>query len=289
MRIFSGRSASAASTRRDRRSGGAQAHPVAFERDEGRVDRRDARLDQVDVADEARDPARIRPLVDLDRRPDLRERALMHQGDAVRDRHRLVLVVGDDHEGGLQPRLQRFQLEARLLAQLAVERRERLVEQQHLRPLGERACERDALALPAGQLVRPCARRNRTAAPAPASRRPARRSRPSAGRPAAARTPHCRRPSGAETARSSGTSCSPAADRAARRQGLLPRAARARRPASRSPRAGAAAWSCRSPRARAARRTRVPGFRASGRSTAVKAPKRFVTCSNLTSAAMAAR
>jgi hypothetical protein len=46
------------------------------------------------------------------------------------------------------------QLELRGLAQLAVERRHRLVEQQELRALGERAGERDALALPAGELVR---------------------------------------------------------------------------------------------------------------------------------------
>ena len=46
------------------------------------------------------------------------------------------------------------QLELGLLAQLLVERAERLVEQQQLRPLGQRAGERDALALAAGQLVR---------------------------------------------------------------------------------------------------------------------------------------
>ena len=46
------------------------------------------------------------------------------------------------------------QLEPRVFAQLPVERRQRLVEQQHPRPLGERARERDALALAAGELVR---------------------------------------------------------------------------------------------------------------------------------------
>ena len=72
----------------------------------------------------------------------------------MRDRHRLLLVVGDDDEGGAEPLLQLHQLELRLVAQLLVERGERLVEQQHLRPLGERARERDALALAAGELVR---------------------------------------------------------------------------------------------------------------------------------------
>ena len=264
--------------------------PVAFERDERRVDRRDARLDQVDVADEARDPARIRPLVDLDRRPDLREPAAdpsraMRSATVIASSWSCVTMT----KRGLQPRLQLLQLEARLLAQLAVERGERLVEQQHLRPLGERARERDALALPAGELVDLARRRIRRAAPAPASRRPARRSRPSAGRPASARTPHCRRPSGAETARSSGTSCSPAADRAARRQGPAP--ASSTRPASgvskpASRRSSVVLPQPEGPSSAKNSRSWISRVRPS---TAVKSPKRFVTCSKVTSAAMAAR
>ena len=46
------------------------------------------------------------------------------------------------------------QLELGLAAQLLVERGERLVEQQHARPLDQRARERDALALAAGELMR---------------------------------------------------------------------------------------------------------------------------------------
>ena len=46
------------------------------------------------------------------------------------------------------------ELEPRVLAQLAVEGGEGLVEQQHLRPFHQRARERNALALAAGQLVR---------------------------------------------------------------------------------------------------------------------------------------
>ena len=51
--------------------------------------------------------------------------------------------------------LDRLQLELHLLAQLQVERAERLVEQQHARAVDERAGERDALALAAGELDRP--------------------------------------------------------------------------------------------------------------------------------------
>ena len=68
-------------------------------------------------------------------------------------RQRLLLVVGHDHEGDADLVLQADQLELHLLAQLLVERRERLVEQQDLGPLDQGAGQRDALALAAGQLV----------------------------------------------------------------------------------------------------------------------------------------
>ena len=50
-------------------------------------------------------------------------------------------------------RCRRLQLLLHLLAQLEVERAERLVEQQHLRLVDERAGERHALALAAGELA----------------------------------------------------------------------------------------------------------------------------------------
>ncbi len=61
--------------------------------------------------------------------------------------------MGDDHEGGSEVLLDVGQLELRLLAKLLVESAERLVQEQHLRPLGERAGKSDALALAAGELV----------------------------------------------------------------------------------------------------------------------------------------
>ena len=48
----------------------------------------------------------------------------------------------------------RLELELHLLAQLQVERAERLVEQEHLRPVDEGAGDRDALLLAAGELAR---------------------------------------------------------------------------------------------------------------------------------------
>ena len=99
-------------------------------------------------------------LVDLARRADLLEAALGEHGDAVAHRQRLVLVVGDvDERDPRQLALDALELELHLLAQLEVERAERLVEQQHPRAVDERAGERDALALAARELDRPARRR----------------------------------------------------------------------------------------------------------------------------------
>ena len=114
----------------------------------------DRALEHVHIADETGDEARARRLVDFGRRRHLHHLALVEDGDAVGHGHGLFLVVGDDDEGEAELLLQVHQFELGLLAQLLVERAERLVEQQHLRPLGDRAGERHALALAAGELVR---------------------------------------------------------------------------------------------------------------------------------------
>ena len=62
--------------------------------------------------------------------------------------------MGDDDEGQVEGALQRHQLELRVAAQFLVERRHRLVEQENARTLDERARQRDALALAAGQFMR---------------------------------------------------------------------------------------------------------------------------------------
>ena len=226
----------------------------------------------------SRDPARVRPLVDLGRRPDLREPAAVHHRDAVGDGHRLLLVVGDDDEGDAEPALQFHQLELRLLAQLLVERGQRLVEQQHARALGQRAGERDALALAAGELVG--LRR-----PKPSSLTSASISVDARGDLARCGSLSCRRPKR-----------DVALDRQMRKQRVAlehhvdrppvrrharrcprRRAGCGLRSASRSRRACAAAWSCRSRRARAARRIRRGRCRATADRPRVTVPKRLVT------------
>ena len=110
-------------------------------------------LQQIDLADEVGDEARARALVDLGRRADLLDPALVHHGDAVAHRQRLFLVVRHEHQRDAEPPLQLLQLELHLLAQLAVERAERLVAQQHARLDHQRARERHALLLAARELA----------------------------------------------------------------------------------------------------------------------------------------
>ena len=62
--------------------------------------------------------------------------------------------MGDVEEGDPDLALDLLQLDLHLLAQLQVERAERLVEQQHRRAVDERAGERHALHLAARELAR---------------------------------------------------------------------------------------------------------------------------------------
>ena len=93
-------------------------------------------------------------LVDLARRSDLLDATPVHDGDPVRHRKRLVLIVRHVDEGRTELVLDSLQLQLHLLAQLHVECSERLVEQERSRPVDERACERDTLLLAAGELAR---------------------------------------------------------------------------------------------------------------------------------------
>ncbi len=78
----------------------------------------------------------------------------MHDDDAVGHDQSLLLIVGHEQEGDAEPLLKVLQLHLHALAQLEVERAERLVEQQHLGLVGDGAGERDALLLAAGHLGR---------------------------------------------------------------------------------------------------------------------------------------
>ena len=80
---------------------------------------------------------------------------MIEDRDAVAHRQRFLLVVGDIEEGDADLGLDALELGLHLLAELEIERAERLVEQQHRRPVDDRARQADALALAAGELCRP--------------------------------------------------------------------------------------------------------------------------------------
>ena len=111
-------------------------------------------LEHVERADEVRDERRGRMLVDLARAAYLLDLTAVHDGDPVGHRKRLVLVVGDVHERRPQLGLDPLQLELHLLAELHVQRTQRLVEQQRGRLVDERSGQRHALLLAAGELPR---------------------------------------------------------------------------------------------------------------------------------------
>src|SRR5579862_1161655 len=126
---------------------------VTMHGDGGRLVGNDRTREEIGRADEVGDEAVLRELVNLGGRADLDDLALVHDGKAAGERHRLFLVVRHEEEGRTDLVLDVHQLELGLLAELLVERAQRLVEQQHLGPADERAGERHALLLAARKLV----------------------------------------------------------------------------------------------------------------------------------------
>ena len=106
------------------------------------------------VARELGDVAVGRRQDELLRRADLHDAPVLHDGDAIGEPDRLVEVVGDEHDGLLQHRLQPQELVLHLTPDQRIERGERLVEKPDVRVGGERAGDADALLLSAGELVR---------------------------------------------------------------------------------------------------------------------------------------
>src|SRR5262245_45459434 len=90
--------------------------------------------------------------VELIRPAHLEQTAEVHDADAIRQRESFFLVVRDEHGGDAELALHLPDRAAQLLADFRVERAERLIEQQHLGLVSERARDRDALLLTAGKL-----------------------------------------------------------------------------------------------------------------------------------------
>src|SRR5439155_13091888 len=106
------------------------------------------------LADEIRDEPGRWCAIEVARRTLLHDPAGLHHGDAMGQEERLALIVRDVDRGDAEPPLQLPQLDAHPLAQLRIEVRERLVEEQDLRTAHQRPCEREALLLPPGELRR---------------------------------------------------------------------------------------------------------------------------------------
>ena len=92
---------------------------------------------------------------DLGRGAGLFDPAVAHDDDLVGQRHRLDLVMGDVDHGVAQAAVEFLDLGPHLVAQLGVEVRERLVEEEDARFAHHGAAHGDALALAAGQLAGP--------------------------------------------------------------------------------------------------------------------------------------
>ena len=112
------------------------------------------RLDQrarefVGGAGEVGDERIGRAVIDLVRRAHLQQLAVAHHADAVAEHHRLGLVVGDIERGHAGLLEDDAQIVAQPQPQLGIEVRQRLVQQQQLRPVDDAARQRDALHLAA--------------------------------------------------------------------------------------------------------------------------------------------
>ena len=90
-------------------------------------------------------------IVDLLRRADLLDTALIHDGNTVGHRHRLELVVGDVDGGRIDAVVQFAQFAAHQPAKLGIERTQRLVHQKRLGSANDGAAQSDALPIAAGE------------------------------------------------------------------------------------------------------------------------------------------
>ena len=69
--------------------------------------------------------------VELARSSNLLDQPAVHDGDAVAHRERLFLVVRDEYERDAELSLEVFELDLDLLAELLIQRSQRLVQEEH--------------------------------------------------------------------------------------------------------------------------------------------------------------
>ncbi len=103
--------------------------------------------------DELRHGAAVRHVVDFLGRGDLQQPPFLEHRHPVGHGQRLFLVVGDQQGGGTKLLLQCTDLVAQMAPHAGIQRGQRLVQQQRTRIDGQRARQRHALLLPAGELL----------------------------------------------------------------------------------------------------------------------------------------
>jgi hypothetical protein len=106
------------------------------------------------LADEIGDEAVGRPVIEVVGHIPLLDAALVHDADLVGHGEGFVLVVGDHDRGHALALQDLAHLDRQAFAQADIEVGERLVEQDQFRPRRQRAGQRHALLLAAGEFVR---------------------------------------------------------------------------------------------------------------------------------------
>ncbi|KAG0921649.1 hypothetical protein G6F32_015005 [Rhizopus arrhizus] len=109
---------------------------------------------QIAQAHEVGHEARAGPQVQVGRRSHLFDPPIVHANDLVGQCQRFLLVVRDHDRGDLQPALHLMDFGAHICAYACIQRRQRFVQQDQRRVHGQRARQRHALLLAAGDLSR---------------------------------------------------------------------------------------------------------------------------------------
>ncbi len=101
------------------------------------------------ATDEGGNEPRGRPVIDLVRSADLLEASTIEYGDPITNRHGFGLVMGDEQRGRPQATQQGHDLHPKLNPQLRIKPRHGFIEQDNLRPGGQRPPDGNPLPLAA--------------------------------------------------------------------------------------------------------------------------------------------
>ena len=109
-------------------------------------------VEDIAFADEIRNEGVFRLVVNILRRTDLLDAALVHDDDGVGHRKRLLLIVSYIYKSNAHRLLNTLELVLHILAETQIQSAQGFVEQQHLGAVHERTSNCDTLLLTAGEL-----------------------------------------------------------------------------------------------------------------------------------------